>query len=691
MMKGFFKKWLGLARMAEPLVLYRQTEHFGLNFVCLSDKHSQLQVAKWHILKTSLDNRARDLYHRRLDLDRKGEIGSGRRDSPCLSVERYDRQIELDEFSSSKGQSNKRGIGYKNKCLKNTTRRQNLVAAMKKDAEQARLIAASAYQMQTNWVAYGLRWDNLEHKDLTWNKLLNYPPNLIRFTLNAQSNTLPSPDNLRRWSKAMNVLCGLCGGREVTLAHILSGCSWVHTVEIKSGKGSRYSWRHDHCLQVLVNSFRSRIKLINASQIRGAQKKVPQINFVKEGQRPKSRATTEKHDANFQLAAARDWIIYSDLSSERQFLSRFIFPQDVAITSAKPDVVIISRSSKICLIWELTCPIEENIESWHTKKLQKYENEIRQNLTRGWTLHIFAGEIGAVGWIPPSFGTDLRRIFGFARSDLKSLLDACQLIARKCSYIIWLNRGNRDFEPWPLVQSGVGCVDQGDVNTAIVADTVTSFTASSESSVPEPARVGDAESDLVKAIEASNRDFEMYRAHEIRLANLCDTYGLCRRDILVRNNGNCGPDTLAYFNYVDESKSESEDTWLLHQDDLSSEMRNRLVEFLRDKEKMCIAGSTEVKFGQLPRLREESWTIFLDRMQSDREYFETPLLAASAALLGRKVLVFTSNPYDPVITFETLLGVREKPDILIGNLADRHFMPLIRVDANSTGSHGLFS
>ena len=46
-------------------------------------------------------------------------------------------------------------------------------------------------------------------KDLSWKAILyDYSQRLLKFLINAQSNTLPSPDNLKRWSLNKNILCG---------------------------------------------------------------------------------------------------------------------------------------------------------------------------------------------------------------------------------------------------------------------------------------------------------------------------------------------------------------------------------------------------------------------------------------------------------------------------------------------------
>ncbi len=80
MFKSCYRRWLGVALSTEAGIFYRMNEHFGLNVKCLTSVHRQLQAIKWHILKYSNYGIARDLYQRRLKLDRKGHKGTGRVD-----------------------------------------------------------------------------------------------------------------------------------------------------------------------------------------------------------------------------------------------------------------------------------------------------------------------------------------------------------------------------------------------------------------------------------------------------------------------------------------------------------------------------------------------------------------------------------------------------------------------------------
>ena len=93
--------------------------------------------------------------------------------------------------------------------------------------------------------------------------------------------------------------------------------------------------------------------------------------------------------------------------------------------------------------------MEENITQWHSVKQEKYEEITREAAKNGWRFEKLIIEVGARGFIPS-------HVFkSFTKLDIrpKSLMDRLTLLAQKCSYVIWLNRFNKDFQPWRLVKS----------------------------------------------------------------------------------------------------------------------------------------------------------------------------------------------------------------------------------------------
>ena len=112
------------------------------------------------------------------------------------------------------------------------------------------------------------------HSDLTWRRLIfGMSDGELRFSLQAITNTTPTPDNLRRWGNSeIDSACSLCG-QTCTLRHVLNACK----VSLLQG---RYLWRHNlilGCLQKYLLDFWSSVKKENCAAT------APFIRLVPEG------------------------------------------------------------------------------------------------------------------------------------------------------------------------------------------------------------------------------------------------------------------------------------------------------------------------------------------------------------------------------------------------------------------------
>ena len=144
-------------------------------------------------------------------------------------------------------------------------------------------------------------------KDLTWLKMLQvYSTSLLKFTISVLANTLPSPDNLRRWSIQKNATCGLCSRPCEPLNHILAGCSWVHSCENRVPGEDRYTWRHNCILLRIAQTMSECVQIINDSPrtTSKVQKQAP-IKFIKSGASSR-RGTVRKNTRKGFLQSARD-------------------------------------------------------------------------------------------------------------------------------------------------------------------------------------------------------------------------------------------------------------------------------------------------------------------------------------------------------------------------------------------------
>ena len=139
------------------------------------------------------------------------------------------------------------------------------------------------------------------------------------------------------------------------------------------------------------------------------------------------------------LDNVNDWKIYADLPELHDKWSQCIFPICIAVVTVKVDVVIYQIKHKIAVVLELTSPIEENMEKRHQEKIDKY-SQIQPN--EGWSICVFAVEVGTKGWILRKYFTRTSKQIGICKRN-KSIAE-CLKMARRCSYAIWVNRFNKD-------------------------------------------------------------------------------------------------------------------------------------------------------------------------------------------------------------------------------------------------------
>ena len=84
---------------------------------------------------------------------------------------------------------------------------------------------------------------------VTWQSIIRQMPrNVMSFAIRSATNSLPSPDNLKRWGKRRVAQCPLCANIG-TLQHITNNCK----VSLDQG---RYNYRHDSVLQHITSEIK---------------------------------------------------------------------------------------------------------------------------------------------------------------------------------------------------------------------------------------------------------------------------------------------------------------------------------------------------------------------------------------------------------------------------------------------------
>ena len=181
---------------------------------------------------------------------------------------------------------------------------------------------------------------------ITWRSFLwDLPKGVLKFALNAGINTLPTCDNLKRWGKRVNDRCPLCGNTQ-TLLHVLSNCGTA----LDQG---RYTWRHDSVLLSIIESIR---------------------NDLSDG-----------------------FVLYSDLPNFQAAHGGTI-PPHILTTNLRPDMFIVNETSRIAIIFELTCPWDGNVSRSHTMKQEKYASLVN-DLARDFRVFQFSFEVSVRGQV----------------------------------------------------------------------------------------------------------------------------------------------------------------------------------------------------------------------------------------------------------------------------------------------------
>eukprot|EP00066_Takifugu_rubripes_P027132 XP_011616398.1 PREDICTED: uncharacterized protein LOC105418502 [Takifugu rubripes] len=263
---------------------------------------------------------------------------------------------------------------------------------------------------------------------------LGYFPNTqadfhrVRFLVAAVYDALPSPANLHAWGKSETPTCSLCSGRG-SLEHLLSSCP-------KSLADGRYRWRHDQVLKAVAESI---ALAISTSKRHHAPKKA--ISFIKAGERPRAgpQITTGL------LHTATDWQLHVDLGKQ------LLFPQHIATTSLRPDMIITSEASKHLIMLELIVPWEERIEEANERKRAKYQELVEECRGRGWRTFYEPIEVGCRGFAGRSLCKAFGRL-GITGTAKKRAIKAASEAAERATRWLWLKKA----DPWVATGTQAG-------------------------------------------------------------------------------------------------------------------------------------------------------------------------------------------------------------------------------------------
>ena len=202
------------------------------------------------------------------------------------------------------------------------------------------------------------------------------------------------------------------------MSHILCGCP------IALGQG-RYRWRHDQVLKEIAHHVEEKRKENNSNP----RSRVPQIDFVKAGERIQKARQKGKKTRSY-LDGAADWRMQVDLDR------RLKVPEEVAPSNLRPDLILVSDSAKKMGVMELTVPNEDRVEVSNEMKRSKYASLQVEGKKRGWSVQVWAVEVGCRGFPAGSMATFLNDL-GFSGASKRRVLRKVGEAAEKGSKWIW--------------------------------------------------------------------------------------------------------------------------------------------------------------------------------------------------------------------------------------------------------------
>ena len=219
-------------------------------------------------------------------------------------------------------------------------------------------------------------------------------------------------------------MCTLCSKDLCTTAHVLGACK-------VSLQQRRYTLRHDTVLGKVIEALKTFI--LNIKEIVPISAK-SSTKFVKKA----TKVPCKWSPPVGILHHASDWVLLADLNSNYCFLVH------IAFTQLRPDIMVFSNSLRKVILIELTCPCEENMESWHGTKISKYLALKAIVESKGWGVELFAVEVGARGYCPKSVLCCSKKL-GFNNKLIRNTIKKLSKSSMECSFCIWLVRNNKEW------------------------------------------------------------------------------------------------------------------------------------------------------------------------------------------------------------------------------------------------------
>jgi hypothetical protein len=142
---------------------------------------------------------------------------------------------------------------------------------------------------------------------------------------------------------------------------------------------------------------------------------------------------------------------------------------------------------------------------------------------------------------------------------------------------------------------------------------------------------------------------------------------------VVRSQGDCGPDSLAFLSATPYVQANMR-VWMSRRSALSTSLRNRVVGWMKDNGDTLVPG-LGCPFNVM--VSTTDWSLQCLKLKQKREYINPVFVAAAACVLKCNICVFTSDPTYPdgIIVYRPLLPTAKT--MYLGHTdVPAHFVPL---------------
>ena len=398
------KKWLGLPRSMSTDIMYSTSVKLQLPYTALSE---EVKVAKARSVVTFQTSKDPCIRNAAISVE------AGRKWNIAGEVEEAKSRLRLQEIAGI-ANIGREGLGMNHRQYYSSSsereKRALIVKTVREKEEETRRFKIAGLRKQGACNKWEVPGRKISHKDI-----ITSSETSLKFLIKSVYDLLPTPANKNVWFNTEENRCALCD-QAGTLNHILSGCK----VALQQG---RYKWRHDKVLRELAYWVEEKKRTNNAKPAEKRQK----INFVKAGEKKKS--VKNSTEATY-LSSSRDWRLEVDLDKQLKV------PGEIAVTNLRPDMLLISKSTKQLGIIELTVPSEQRVEISSELKKNKYAVIEEEGRLKGWKTRVWAVEVGCRGFPASSLSSMLREM-GCTGRERKTALKKIGWEAETASHSVW--------------------------------------------------------------------------------------------------------------------------------------------------------------------------------------------------------------------------------------------------------------